>query len=94
MTIFGIVGFLMNRFSYSTSAFVIAFVIGRGAEETLRQSALLSDSGLLIFLERPVALIFILIGLAVLLWRGFFHKSQQNAKARVQDSTGIGTGQG
>ena len=94
MMIFGIVGFLMNRFSYSTSAFVIAFVIGRGAEETLRQSALLSDSGLLIFLERPVALMFILIGLAVLLWRGFFHKSQQNAKARVQDSTGIGTGQG
>ena len=78
MTVFGIVGFLLNRFSYSTSAFVIAFVIGRGAEETLRQSALLSDSGLLIFFERPIAVIFILIGLTVLLWRGLFYKGQRD----------------
>ena len=94
MTVFGVVGFLMNRFSYSTSAFVIAFVIGRGAEETLRQSALLSDSGLFVFFQRPVAFIFLVIGLTVLLWRGFYHGKQQRGKAKVRDSADIGTGQG
>jgi len=91
MTVFGIVGFLMSRFSYSTSAFVIAFVIGRGAEETLRQSVLLSDSGLFIFLERPVAIIFLLIGLTVLLWRGRYHMKKQDRKATVRDSIGTGS---
>jgi len=70
MTAFGVVGFLMRRFDYSAPAFIIAFVLGRGAEEALRQSMLLSESGFLIFLERPVAVVFIVIGLGVFLWRG------------------------
>jgi putative tricarboxylic transport membrane protein len=70
MTAFGIAGFFLRRFEYSPPAFVIAFVLGRGAEEALRQSMLLSDSGFLIFLERPVAVVFGVLGLGVFLWRG------------------------
>jgi len=80
MAIFGIIGFLMNRFNYSTSAFIIAFVLGRGAEESLRQSVLLSDSGFLIFFERPMALIFILIGLIVFFWRGMRQIKQKDVE--------------
>ena len=69
--IFGVVGYLMRRAEFSAPAFVIAFVLARGAEEAFRQSLLLSDSGIGIFLERPVAIAFLAIGLAVMLGRAF-----------------------
>ncbi len=71
MMIFGVIGYLMRWFGFSTSAFVIAFVLGPGAEESLRQSVLLSDNGIFVFLEKPVATTFLLLGLAVFLYRSF-----------------------
>lgn len=67
--LFGVVGYLMRRFDFSAAAFVIAFVLAKGAEEALRQSVLLSDSGYLIFFERPVALGFLVLGLLVFIGR-------------------------
>ena len=55
-------------------------VLGRGAEESLRQSVLLSASGFFVFLERPVALIFILIGLIVFFWRGMSQIKQKDTE--------------
>lgn len=60
--VFGLVGYLMRRFGFSAPAFIIAFVLAKGAEEAFRQSLLLSDNGMLIFVERPIALSFLLLG--------------------------------
>ena len=65
----GALGFAMRRYGLNPAAFVIAFVLAGGAEEALRQSLLLSDAGALIFLERPIALAFLLLGAAVLVLR-------------------------
>ena len=59
----------MRRYGLNPAAFVIAFVLAGGAEEALRQSLLLSDAGALIFLQRPVALGFLILGAAVLALR-------------------------
>ncbi len=67
--VFGIIGYIMRRTSYSTAAFIIAFVLARGAENAFRQSLLLSDNGMGVFLERPIAIAFMAIGLAVLVGR-------------------------
>ena len=67
--IFGVVGYLMRRAGFSAPAFIIAFVLAKGAEEAFRQSLLLSDSGFGIFLERPVAIAFLGLGLAVMIGR-------------------------
>ena len=67
--VFGIIGYILRRNKYSSAAFIIAFVLARGAENAFRQSLLLSDSGIGIFLERPVAIAFMMIGLAVLVGR-------------------------
>lgn len=69
MAAFGVIGYLMRVFKFSASAFIIAFVIGKGAEEALRQSVLLSNDGIMIFAERPIAIVFICIGVAVTLFR-------------------------
>jgi len=67
--VFGIVGYFMRRAKYSPADFIIAYVLAQGAEEAFRQSLLLSDSGIGIFLERPVAIAFLGIGSAVLIGR-------------------------
>lgn len=67
--VFGIVGYLMRRADFSAAAFIIAFVLAKGAEEAFRQSLLLSDSGIGIYLERPIAIIFMGLGFAVLVGR-------------------------
>ncbi|MCI5077382.1 tripartite tricarboxylate transporter permease [Oricola sp.] len=69
MTVFGIAGFVMKKLGMSPAAFIIAFILGPGLERALRQTFLLSDDGLLFFLERPVALLFLAMGLVALVLR-------------------------
>ncbi|MGQ7843819.1 tripartite tricarboxylate transporter permease [Granulosicoccus sp. 3-233] len=61
----GFLGYFMRKNGFSPAAFIIAFVLASGAEEAFRQSLLLSNSGWLIFMERPWALLFFTIALLV-----------------------------
>ncbi|MGI8910957.1 MAG: tripartite tricarboxylate transporter permease [Rubrobacteraceae bacterium] len=61
----GVLGFFMKLYGYSPAATVIALVLGPLAEETLRQSLIISNGSLSIFYTRPVSLI--LIAIVVLL---------------------------
>jgi putative tricarboxylic transport membrane protein len=81
--VFGVIGYLMRRTKFSSAAFIIAFVLARGAENAFRQSLLLSDSGMGIFLERPIAIAFITVGLAVLIGRSI---SEQRRKRRIAET--------
>lgn len=69
MTVAGFAGWLMRKFEFNVAAFVISFVLAKGAEETFRQALLMSDGGALIFVERPIAAAFILLGLAAMGFR-------------------------
>ncbi|MDE0537826.1 MAG: tripartite tricarboxylate transporter permease [Rhodospirillales bacterium] len=74
MCVAGLLGYLMRKNGYSTAAFIIAFVLARGAEETLRQSLILTNDGALIFLQRPIALLFFAFGALVVaarLWQKY-----------------------
>jgi len=65
----GVLGWGMKKLDFNPAAFVIAFVLAGGAEETFRQSLLLSDHGLMIFVTRPVALGFLLLGVLTIILR-------------------------
>ena len=85
--LFGVIGYAMRRTEFSTAAFVIAFVLSKNAEEAYRQALLLSDDGHLIFVKEPVALGFLLVGTAVLIFRSVsvLRKSvRQNSQASTQ----------
>ena len=58
----GFAGWLMRKYDFNTAAFIIAFVLAKGAEESFRQALLMSQNGMMIFIERPVALAFIVLG--------------------------------
>ena len=69
MIVFGLIGWGMKRLGFNPAALVISFVLAGGAEEAFRQSLRLSDAGLMIFVTRPIALAFLVIGVAALVLR-------------------------
>lgn len=66
MIVFGIIGYLMKKTDYEGAPLVLALVLGNIFENALRQSLMLSDGSFLIFFNRPIAAIFIWIGIALL----------------------------
>ena len=81
----GFGGWLMRKYDFNVAAFVISFVLAKGAEETFRQSLLMSDGGALIFIERPIAAAFILLGLAAM---GFRIRSIMKERRMVEGGLG------
>lgn len=77
----GVAGWLMKKLDFNPAAFVISFVLAPGAEESFRQALRLSDDGLLIFVTRPIALAFILLGIAAIVFRTRALTRQARAKA-------------
>lgn len=63
--IFGCIGYAMIKFEYSTAPMVIAIILGRMVEESLRQSLILSDGSASIFFLRPISLVFIVLTIFV-----------------------------
>lgn len=85
MVVAGFAGWLMKKYDFNPAAFVISFVLAGGAEETFRQSLLLSDIGLLIFVTRPVALGFLILGFAALFFRAR-SLNRQTKEASLKDA--------
>ncbi len=63
LLVFGVLGYLMKKLGFEAAPLVLAFVLGRMAEEALRQSLLLSRGSLAILVNRPLASV--ILGLAV-----------------------------
>jgi putative tricarboxylic transport membrane protein len=55
MLVFGAVGYAMRKLAYEPAPLVLAFVLGRLAEESIRQSLLMSRGSLAILVDRPIA---------------------------------------
>ena len=64
MLVFGVLGYLMKKLGYSPAALVLALVLGPLAERALRQSLIISDSGLGILFTRPIAAVLTVAALA------------------------------
>ncbi|MDA8615142.1 tripartite tricarboxylate transporter permease, partial [Alphaproteobacteria bacterium] len=75
--LFGVIGYGMRRTNFSAAAFIIAFVLTSSMEESFRQSMIISDSGMLVFLQFEYmgkfsyAPIFLIIGAVVVGFRAY-----------------------
>ena len=63
MLVFGVLGYAMKKLGYSPAALVLALVLGPLAERALRQSLIISDSGIGIFFMRPIAAVLMVAAL-------------------------------
>ncbi|HYE90201.1 MAG TPA: tripartite tricarboxylate transporter permease, partial [Terriglobales bacterium] len=64
MLVFGVLGYLMRKLGFSPAALVLALVLGPLAERALRQSLIISESGLLIFFSRPISAVLVTLSIA------------------------------
>jgi putative tricarboxylic transport membrane protein len=58
---FGVIGYLMKRIDLPASPIILGMVLGKLMEEKMRQSLLISDGSLLIFINRPISLFLLLL---------------------------------
>ncbi|MCJ7833927.1 tripartite tricarboxylate transporter permease [Cuneatibacter sp. NSJ-177] len=58
---FGVLGFILGKFGFPMALLLIAMVLAQLTEMSLRQSLILSDGSPLIFVQRPICLIFLLL---------------------------------
>jgi putative tricarboxylic transport membrane protein len=76
MLAFGLLGYVMTLFEMSSIPFLIAFVLAPMLERGLRRSLTLSGGSLLIFFKSPIAIIFFILTILVIISisRGMFRK--------------------
>jgi putative tricarboxylic transport membrane protein len=67
MILFGIVGYLMNKFDYEPVPLILALVLGPMMENAFRRSMILSDGSFLIFFTRPISGILLALVLFMLI---------------------------
>lgn len=60
----GVLGYLMKKLDYPVVPLILALVLGRLAENSLRQALMLSGGSVLVFFTRPISAVF--ISLAIL----------------------------
>jgi putative tricarboxylic transport membrane protein len=60
---FGILGYLMKKLNYPIVPLVLGLVLGRLAENSLRQALTISGGSISIFIERPITVIFLILAL-------------------------------
>ncbi len=63
MIFFGMVGYFMKKFEFDAAPLMLAYVLGPMLERALRQSLILSDGHLGIFVSRPISRFLILVTL-------------------------------
>ncbi len=66
MILFGMIGFWMKKFHYEGAPLILAFVLSPLMENALRQSLIMSHGSFSIFVTRPIALLFFLVALFLL----------------------------
>jgi putative tricarboxylic transport membrane protein len=64
---FGVVGFVLQRLNYPLAPLVVALVLADPTETTLRQSLIMGGGSLMIFFERPIAAVAVVIGILLFL---------------------------
>jgi putative tricarboxylic transport membrane protein len=83
MVLFGILGYLLNKYDYPAAPLILALVLGPMFEESLRQALILSGGSPLIFVSHPISAILVIISISLLVSPVIF---RNRAKLRGGDA--------
>jgi putative tricarboxylic transport membrane protein len=79
----GVLGFFMRRYGMSPAALVIALVLGPLAEETLRQTMIISGGDFTIFVQRTTSLVLLIVIAALVLLPALLPRIRRAVSARL-----------
>jgi putative tricarboxylic transport membrane protein len=77
---FSVVGYIFRRLSVPAAPMLMAFVLGPEAERTIRQSLMLSNNRLSIFIERPISATILAATVAVVVF-SMLSRAKQRRRA-------------
>jgi len=60
MICFGLLGYLMRKFKFEAAPLVLALILGKQMEESLRQTLGISQGSFAVFITRPISLVLLL----------------------------------
>jgi putative tricarboxylic transport membrane protein len=66
--VFGGIGYLMKKYEFSAAALVLGLLLGYLVEVAMRRSLILSSGSWAIFIQRPIALAFIILSILTLFY--------------------------
>jgi putative tricarboxylic transport membrane protein len=67
MVIFGVVGYLFRKIGFETAPMILSFVLGPLLENSLRQSLVISEGSLLIFIQHSISGVVLLVAFIMIL---------------------------
>ncbi|WP_036682596.1 tripartite tricarboxylate transporter permease [Pelobacter seleniigenes] len=68
MFLFGFIGYLFDKFKYSSAALILGLILGELIENSLRKQIIIGNGSAMGFVTRPIALTIIVIAVVTLLW--------------------------
>jgi len=77
MILFGIVGYLMQKFGFEPAPLALAYVLSPLLETALRQSLNISGGSFIIFFKRPISLVCILIVICLIAFQIYSYFSKK-----------------
>lgn len=84
MGIFGVIGYCFKKLDYPPACLLLALILAPMVERAFRQSVILSDGSLFIFIQRPVSAVFLFFAVLALfapwLQRYFLAKARSSEK--------------
>jgi putative tricarboxylic transport membrane protein len=64
---FGVIGYVLKRLRFETPPLILAFVLGPLFEVAFRQTIISFDGSLMVFVQRPICAVLLLVALGILL---------------------------
>ncbi|MGI6029216.1 MAG: tripartite tricarboxylate transporter permease [Candidatus Heteroscillospira sp.] len=84
--IFGVVGFLLNRFKFPVSPFILGFLLGGVVEQNLIRSIQYSTGSVIdAYMHQPIAMVFLVISIGLVTFKSI--KAVAGKKAREKANT-------
>ncbi|KAM9862950.1 hypothetical protein ACI1US_01190 [Leucobacter sp. BZR 635] len=94
MLAFGVVGYIMRKTGYDPGPLALALILGPLLETSFRQSLLMSDGSPMIFLERPVSLIFVLALAALVIFQVLARRKSKVERKYYKATKAVRQGKG
>lgn len=86
--VFGIIGYLAEKFDFSTTPMLIGLVLGSIAESNLVRALTVSKGNLLIFVQRPISLIFLTLTVLFIFYNLRSRRLQKRADHSIEREGG------
>jgi putative tricarboxylic transport membrane protein len=83
MMLFGVIGWAFKKLDYNMAPMLLALVLGDMAETAMRQSLIMSQGSLLIFVQPPIALPLVIAAAIIGFWPGIAAVRDRIRKARA-----------